>query len=196
MNCVEREQLFAYVARMLEGREETMVREHLEQCARCRTAAEELRRLDAVLDEWRPAEPSPWFDTRVRAAVAAMRAKKTRRPFFAWPWEKLWVPALALLVIIVAALAILRTRPSPQAPQPVAQKEQPMQPAATKSPEAQPEMLAQSETPSAAQPGTATPSVEDELTLYENLGILEDYELLANFDILSELPHGGQEVVN
>lgn len=190
MNCMEREQLFAHIHRMLEGCEEEEARGHLEQCARCRAAVAELRKLDAVLDEWKPREPSPWFDARVRAAVTTAEERKSLRPFFARPWVRLWVPALALLVIIIAALAMLRTRPLEQAPQPVAQKEQPQpsQPATTSPAEAPPEMLAQVKTP-----GT---SVEDELTLYENLGLLEDYELLAGFDVLSELPVGDKQVAN
>jgi anti-sigma factor RsiW len=190
MNCMEREQLFAYVHRMLEGREGEDVRGHLEQCARCRTSVEELRKLDAVLAEWKPQEPSPWFEARVRAAVSAAQKEKTARPFFAQPWARLWVPALALVVILIAALAMLRTPSSEQAPQPVAQKEQPQpaQPAATDSPESLPETLAQS--------NATAPSVEDELTLYQNLGLLEDYELLADFAVLSELPTGEKQVAN
>jgi hypothetical protein len=37
---------------------------------------------------------------------------------------------------------------------------------------------------------------EDEVSLYENLSTLEDYDMLANFDVLSELPQGAPKVVN
>jgi len=37
---------------------------------------------------------------------------------------------------------------------------------------------------------------EEELNLYQNLAVLEDYDLLAEFDLLSELPKGESKVEN
>ncbi|HUU15209.1 MAG TPA: zf-HC2 domain-containing protein [Terriglobia bacterium] len=194
MNCMEREQLFAYVHRMLEGREEETVRGHLEECAHCRGAVAELHKLDAVLDEWKPREPSAWFDARVKATIAAAERQKAVQGFLAWPWARAIAAAVALLALIVAGLLVFRTREPIETTRPLAQKEQPavQQPAET--PKAPGQTVAQSQ-PAATQPGQA-PSVEDEITMYENLGILEDYELLAGFDVLSELPMGEKKVAN
>jgi hypothetical protein len=46
------------------------------------------------------------------------------------------------------------------------------------------------------QPQTAATAEEDELSLYQNLSVLEDYDMLANFEVLSELPAGAKKVVN
>ena len=45
---------------------------------------------------------------------------------------------------------------------------------------------------------TAAAQVEEELTLYKDLPVLEDqdYDMLANFDVLSELPRGDMKVDN
>jgi hypothetical protein len=195
MNCMEREQLFAYVHHLMEGREEQEVREHLETCARCRAAAEEHERLNALLEEWKPQEPSAWFDARVKAAIAAAERKKARG-FLAWPWARVVAAGVALLALIVAGLLVFRTRGRVETTRPLAQKEQPaaQQPALTKTPEPPERTVAQSQpTPTPPEQG---PSVEDEITMYENLGILEDYELLAGFDVLSELPTGEKKLAN
>jgi anti-sigma factor ChrR (cupin superfamily) len=71
MKCLDQEQLFAYAHRLLEQREEETARAHVDTCPRCRAALEEYARLDAVLDEWKPSEPSPWFDARLRQALAS-----------------------------------------------------------------------------------------------------------------------------
>ncbi len=194
MKCMEREQLFAYVHHLMEGREEEEVRGHLEECARCRAAVEEQEKLNALLDEWKPQEPSAWFDARVKATIAAAEPQKAARGLLNMPWARAVVAAVALLALIVAGLLVFRTREPNEATRPLAQKEQPavQQPAET--PKAPGQTVAQSQ-PAATLPVQA-PSVEDEITMYENLGILEDYELLAGFDVLSELPMGEKKVAN
>jgi len=193
MKCLEREQLFAYAHQMLARQEESEVRAHLAECSACRAVAAEFRQLDAVLDEWKPLEPSPWFDTRVRAAIAAAEEKRAARPFFGLRW--VLVPAV---VVVLVMLGILLMRRSPQTPQPVAQQQAPQvsQPAPDVPPADQPKQLAQAQPPGATQPQTTATTEEDELSLYQNLPVLEDYDLLANFDVLSELPVGGKKVVN
>ena len=194
MKCLEHEQLFAYVHRLMEGREEQEVRGHLEECARCRAAVEEQEKLNALLDEWTPQDPSAWFDARVRAAVADMQREKPGKGLLAWPWARTVAAAVALLALIVAGLLVFRTRGPDEAAQPLAQKEQPAAQQLSETPKAPEQTVAQSQ-PAATLPGQA-PSVEDEITMYKNLGILEDYELLAGFDVLSELPMGEKKVAN
>jgi hypothetical protein len=195
MKCLEREKLFAYAHRMLEGREESEVRTHLAECSTCRAVAAEFRQLDAVLDEWKPTQPSPWFDTRVRAAIAAAEEKRAARPFFGLRWVQVLVPAV---VVALVALGILLMRRSPQVPQPVAQMQSPQvsQPVPAVPPADQPKQLAQTQPLATTQPQATAPAEEDELSLYQNLPVLEDYDLLANFDVLSELPAGGKKVAN
>ena len=45
------------------------VREHVEQCASCRTELAELKATMALLDTWEGPEPSPYFMTRLNARM-------------------------------------------------------------------------------------------------------------------------------
>jgi anti-sigma factor RsiW len=194
MKCMEREQLFAYVHHLMEEREAEEVRRHLEECAHCRAAVAKQERLHALLDEWQPREPSPWFDAHVKAAIAASEQQKAARGFLAWPWARVAAAAVTLLAVIIAGLLVFRT-PAPQEPvRPVAQKEPPAIQQPTETPQAPPPTTAQSQP--VATPTEQPTSAEDEITMYENLGILEDYELLAGFDVLSEIPLGEKKVAN
>lgn len=195
MKCVEREQLFAFTHQMLEPREEGEVRAHLAECSECRAVAEEFRQLDAVLDEWKATEPSPWFDTRLRAVLAAAEEKRAARPLFGLRWAQLLVPAVVVALVVFGVLLLRR---SPQAPQPVARQQSPQvsQPARAVPPETQPKQLAKAQPPAVTQAQTTAAAGEDELSLYQNLPVLEDYDLLVNFDVLSELPARGKRIVN
>jgi hypothetical protein len=203
MKCCEREQLFAYCQRLLVADEEEKVRAHLAECAACRAVVGEYEKLDTLLDDWRPAEPSPWFDARVRVAIAADSSRaQSSRPLFGLVWVRWLVPALGLAVVLVAALVVWRSyRPQvhpvtqavapavvPQAPQNVANPASP--PAVKQAPIPQ---MAQTQ-PVPAQP--AATAADEDLRLYEDLSVLEDYDVLASFDVLSELPKGEQEVAN
>jgi anti-sigma factor RsiW len=163
--CMERENLFAYAQHLLESNEEREAREHVAQCARCREAVSAFQRLDAVLDEWKPAAPSPWFDARVRAAAEANPPARFPFGLFGVRWAQVLAPACLVVLVTFATLLIFRQQPSD------------MQERLTKS--------------------SAT-TVEEELTLYKDLPVLEDedYEMLANFDVLSALPHGEAKVEN
>ena len=189
MKCMDQEKLFGYVHGMLEAREEAEVRAHLERCATCQAAGEEFRRLDAVLDEWKPREPSPWFDARVRAAVAQEEQAQASRSFLGLEWRRWLVPALLMVLAVAATLAVIRLRSSHRVPEAVARKQVPT----TERPKP---LVAESRPAAVAQPEPSAPPGEDELTLYENLPVLENYDLLANFDVLSELPKRDKQVAN
>lgn len=61
---------------------------HIAACGPCRVELEELRATFAMLDEWTAAEPSPYFDARVRAHL---REAEVARP------EGLWERLLSTL---------------------------------------------------------------------------------------------------
>jgi len=140
MSCTEREKLFGYAQRLLEPREEHEVRAHLESCPTCRAAAEEYRKVDTLLEEWTPLEPSPSFDARVREAVEPSGASRSLLGLFGFPGLRWMAPALVTVL--------------------------------------------------------ETMGGEEEVKLYQNLFMLEDYDLLAEFDLLSELPKGETKVDN
>jgi hypothetical protein len=81
-------------------------------------------------------------------------------------------PACLVLLIVAGSFIVWRMRPA-QSPQSATQQ------------------TAQT----ASAPST---QVEEELTLYENLPVLEDedYEMLAKFDVLSKLPRGDKKFAN
>jgi Putative zinc-finger len=193
--CFDREKIFGCVHKMLEPAEEAEVRRHLDQCAGCRRVAREFEKLDAVLGEWRAQEPSPWFDQRLKQALAERGAASPSRTFFGIP--RVRILALAMLAILVVAGGLMfnyfrRLRPGAETNPPVAKvKPSP----ATEKPETLPpaprEQAKVAPAPQASQE-TAAPALppEEELTMYRNLAVLENFDMLENFDVLSELPNG------
>jgi predicted anti-sigma-YlaC factor YlaD len=176
--CLEREKIFALAQQMLAGRELQEARGHVEGCESCRNLFQSYHRLDAILDEWSPAaEPSPWFDPRLRAALAA----KAERPsgLLGLSWSR-WMaaPALASL-LVVASIVMLRQGRVLNHPQSSAAT---AKVAAVTAPPAAPVAKAQ--------------VTNDELKMYQNLPVLEDYDMLADFDVISELPKGTHKIAD
>ena len=174
MKCNDREKLFLLVNDMLEADEADRMRWHIASCGECARAAEEFRRLDSVLDDWNTAEPSPWFDTRVRARVAASGRKNSG--FFGF--GRAWVLAarVTALILILVAVVVFNHRGVVENQQPTIARHLPT---ATTAPSQN-----QPPTEALSQPLPA----EEQVKMDENLSLLEDYEVVANFDALSELP--------
>jgi hypothetical protein len=199
MSCMEQEQLFAFAHGMLDAQEEAAARVHVDECARCRQAVEEFARLDAVLEEWKPAEPSPWFDTRLRAALAVEgESSGWKRTLAAMQWARWLVPAAVVAALVFWLVAARQPAPPPK---PVARQTSPVEKAAPAPEAARPEAgqesapVVQAQNPSApANPATLTR--RDETTPEDDLRVLEDFDMLANFDVLSELPRGETQVAN
>ena len=174
MKCQDRERLFLFVHRMLEADEADQVRRHLAGCTECGRAVEEYRKLDSALDDWGVAEPSPWFDAKVRARVAAGGRKNSG--FFGFGRVRTLAAGVAALVMVLVAVVVFNhqrvaeiNRPPSSLQRPVAITPGPRVPATTEA---------------LRQPLPA----EEQLKMDENLSVLEDYEVVANFDALSELP--------
>lgn len=177
MKCVDREKIFAYTHRMLAPDEEAEVGRHLEACDACRPVAAGYRRLDALLDEWKPAEPSPAFDGRLRSVLSAAGAPP--RGLFGLRWMPVLAPALTVLVFFVAVLVVRERGRETPAPAPAQSARHAPHPA-----------------PPPAEVETTDEQARSELTMYQNLLLLEDYDMLRDFDVLSELPRGGKKVEN
>ena len=100
MKCLETEKLIGYAYRLIDESAAFEVRAHLGECARCREIVEQHGRLDAVLNGWKRAEPTPGFDARVRQAVEAEQARRAGRGFWGWQWARgLALASLGLLII-------------------------------------------------------------------------------------------------
>jgi len=135
--------LLGYVDGRLKESERTEVEKHLALCAPCSRRVEEFRTVSGLLDELPVIEPSPEFDARVHALVAAEPVKQDW-----WAWLRV-PPRIALVAsaLLIAALWL-------------GFLERPVVP----------------------------PVQVDDAQLIQDLPVLEDHDVLANFEPLRELP--------
>lgn len=148
MNCARMEKwILPYVDGRLKDAHLRDVEKHLAACAACRLRVNEFRTVADLLGELPKIEPSPAFDLRVRARVAA---EPPKRSWLAWLTPS---PRIAFAAaMLVLAVAWIGTRP-------------------------------------AQQPGTSSPISEDtEIKISQDLPVLEDYDVLTNFEPLNDLP--------
>lgn len=106
MNCNRiQEQLPDLAAGMAPGIPE--VEAHITSCAACATKLQEMRQTMALLDEWQVPEPSPYFDTRVKALVREEMA----RPAPGWlHWLRRPVLVLSMALAFLAGMALVLGR--------------------------------------------------------------------------------------
>src|SRR5882672_2098515 len=81
------------------------VNDHLRSCAACTETLTEFRKTMALLDEWQTPEPSPFFDTRLRARL---REDAAKQPAGWWAWARRPALAVSLAVVMVAGVSIYR----------------------------------------------------------------------------------------
>lgn len=180
--CFEKEQLLAYATKLLEPAEEAKVHAHLAGgCETCGAVVKEYRALDSVLEEWKPAEPSPWFDARLRTALASGRSARAAGFLgLDWArWSRWLAPALAAALVVVVSVVAVRVRrtgrPGSGAGNTIAQQGPP-----AVNPPGQGGGAVQG--PQAVQPGSEEPGGMDAAQTSD------DDDMLTNFDVLSELP--------
>jgi len=174
MNCDAKEKLFSYAHQMLEPAEAEEVCLHLAKCAQCGQVVEAYRKLDLALDDWTAPEPSPWFDARVRSRLAA--SEKAKSGFLGFGRLRVLAVSVLSVVLLVAGFIALRQRRAQDASGSVASRSLPQASQAARQ--------SAGATEAQVQPLPA----EEELKMDENLSVLEDYDMLANFEVLSELP--------
>jgi anti-sigma factor RsiW len=80
--------------------------QHLHACGECAGKLEEFRQTMSLLDEWQAPEPSPYFDTRLRARLREEMAQPAARGWLHWVRR----PALAtaLVVAMMAGITLFR----------------------------------------------------------------------------------------
>lgn len=83
------------------------VNEHLRTCADCAATLNEFRQTMALLDEWTAPEPSPYFDTRLRARV---REEAVKQPESWFAWARRPALALSLGLALVAGTTLIIER--------------------------------------------------------------------------------------
>ncbi len=149
MSCEKMEsRILSYIDGRLKESERQDVDKHLAACAACQLRVEEFRAVSGLLDELPILEPSPAFDARVHALVAAEPVKQN---WWAWLHVSPRVAfAAAMLLVAALWLGFYRT---------------PVQPL----------------------PWGNNPQVADE-QMMQDLPVLEDHDVLSNFEPLKELP--------
>ena len=165
------EDFIHYVDGRLDEAERAELDRHLAACAGCRGRVDELRGLMGVLGEWQAAGPSPRFD-------AALRARLAEEPAPAPPWFALRPAyAAALAAAAVLALGVYLWPPEVAGPMVVPPSVVPPPPPLAR---ARPPVVAR------PRPGQPTVQVNDGLAAFNNPVLLENYELLEEFDVLFE----------
>jgi anti-sigma factor RsiW len=136
--------ILGYVDGRLKESERLEVEKHLADCAPCRLRVHEFSAVSGLLDELPLIEPSPEFDTRVHALVAAEPEPKGSW----WAWLRI-PPRVALVASMLLLMAIWLGFRS----------------------------------------GPAVPVIADnDQAMMQDLPILEDHDVLQNFEPLKDLP--------
>jgi len=199
MKCLETDKLISYAYHIADASAASEVRAHLEECPRCRGIVEQYSRLDGLLDEWKAAGPRPGFDVRVRQAVEAQPAGGKAWGFWGWGWARglAWASLAGLMMAGVvwytyrhsrvphnSVIATRQSHPAIGAQNPSAGTKIP---SSTAAPNAGLRLV-----PAVPPAAVAVASWNED----RDAQALEDYDLAANFDLLSELPKGASQVVN
>jgi len=152
MNCARMdERLIPYLDGKLAGNERRETEAHLAACAACRRRADEFRAVAGLLDDLPVIEPSPVFDARVRARVAAA----PRMNLWAWLTPS---PRVAFATTFLLMLTVWTASRPPEV-----------------------------DLYNHGQSSTASSSDED-FRMIKDLPVLEDYDVLSNFEPLADLP--------
>jgi predicted anti-sigma-YlaC factor YlaD len=104
MSCERMEsRILAYMDGRLSEAERAEVQKHLDACAVCRVRATEFSSVNDLLDELPMIEPSPAFDVRIRARIAAEPVKQN---WWAWlrPSPRI---AFASSVLLLATMFVV-----------------------------------------------------------------------------------------
>lgn len=142
--------ILGYVGGRLKADERLALEEHLAECAPCALRVNEFSAVSALLDELPLIEPSPEFDLRVHARVAAEPQPKASW----WDWMRV-SPRIAFAASMLLLMSLwlgYRTSTPP------------------------------------------TPSIQnDDQAMMQDLPVLEDHDVLQNFEPLKDLPPGPED---
>ena len=163
----QEEEFIPYLDGRASPAERRRLEEHLATCNACRVQLDELRAVLGVLGEWEAVEHTPSFD-------AALRARLVQEPAGRQGWFALrpaYALALAVAVLVAVGLALWQSAPPPVPAPPQVVKASPPKPVSP---------------PPAVKTPPSPVKGEDELAVLDNPVLLENYELLEQFDVLFE----------
>jgi anti-sigma factor RsiW len=121
MDCLTKlangeEILLDYASGALTAPRRRELEQHLDTCPACRELAAAQKELWRTLDAWEAPEPSPDFDARLRARLAAGPAPRWRAWFARLPWPA----AAGAAAAAVLGLILWRGGPEPRPAAPAA----------------------------------------------------------------------------
>ncbi|WP_049761770.1 anti-sigma factor family protein [Candidatus Korobacter versatilis] len=101
------------------------VHQHLTGCPACTAELAEMKQTMALMDEWQAPEPSPFFDTRLKALLREEKAKAAEKKVSIFDWfRKPAMAAAAALALVIGAGVYgtiqIRDKQNPGNPQVVA----------------------------------------------------------------------------
>jgi hypothetical protein len=104
MNCNQLRELLPDLAAGLDA-STPEVEKHIASCAACAAHLGDLQKTMALLDEWQPPGPSPYFDTRLEARLREEMARPAAG-LFRWLQRPAWAMSLAA-IMFAAALGVI-----------------------------------------------------------------------------------------
>lgn len=151
MSCERMEsRILGYVGGRLKENERLELEKHLAECAPCCLRVNEFSAVSSLLDELPLIEPSPEFDLRVHARVAAEPVRKA--DWWAWLHVSPRIAFAASMLLLMTLWLGYRTS-----------------------------------TPTA-------PNIQDnDQAMMQDLPVLEDHDVLQNFEPLKDLPPGPED---
>ncbi len=191
MKCLDAETLGRYAYSLTDESETSQVRAHLADCPRCRGLVEQHERLDAVLDEWKSADPTPGFDARVRQAVEAAQARRERWGLWGLGWARGLAVASAVLLIAAGTLWLAQRHSRNAHSAEVAARQPQHAPAQRVSAQAakvQNSNLTAHVSTRRVEIAPPVATASDNSNEDQDSLAMEDYDVAANFDLLSEIP--------
>ena len=151
MSCERMEsRILGYVDGQLKESERLELEKHLTECSPCALRVNEFSAVSGLLDELPLIEPSPEFDTRVHARVAA--EPEAKASWWAWMNFSPRIAFAASLLLLMTLWLGYRTG-----------------------------------TP------VATNIPNDDQAMMQDLPVLEDHDVLQNFEPLKDLPPGPED---
>jgi predicted anti-sigma-YlaC factor YlaD len=167
MKCEEIKDLMLDVAAGA-GEASPELNSHLRGCKACTDKLADMHKTMALLDEWQAPEPSPYFDTRLKARVREERAKPQRSPWFSWFRMPVLAGGLALVLMMAGGVSWFTRGKGPSI-----------------------EAIKNPPTPVVVQPGTAVGDLQvldKNEDLYANFDLLDDLQVQPEVDADQETP--------
>lgn len=185
MKCKELEtNAIMYLGGKLPPAQRDALEGHLAVCPACRERVQGFAQVMGLLGEWQNVQPSPFFQTRL---TARLKEEPVSQSWWASLWQERALPepgrrgfrpaarplfAVALAVVMTVALVVFRYLPAPLPVEPIGRANRPLG------------ITDPSAVTVASTAGDDQPGYQD---LPQDLPLLEDWEVLRNFEVLQEL---------